>query len=81
LFHNLLVQDSVFNMLTPAVAEQETKERADISAVKIDNADPMLLVLSELQNVFAHMRISRHGVVDLNFFVGKATIHLCNTSL
>ncbi|KAJ1397600.1 hypothetical protein B484DRAFT_258914 [Ochromonadaceae sp. CCMP2298] len=82
LFHNLLVQDSVFNMLTDTSEGQAGQAQGqgqegqgtgtgvvDVEGEQGDQA--MGPVMRELQAAFAHMKLGLHGSVDLNTFIGK----------
>ena len=66
LFHNLLVQDAVFNM------EADSNNGSNDSGNRIPASaqNEMLPVILALQSSFAHMKLCHNSVVDLTRFVG-----------
>ena len=65
LFHNLLVQDAVFNM------EADGSNGSNDSGNRKPAAqNEMLPVILALQSSFAHMKLCHNSVVDLTRFVG-----------
>ena len=72
LFHNLLVQDSVLNLLPSKKQEAVDTRVANRSGPSSNGSDAgMVPVIESLQCAFAHMRLSHHGTVDLSPFVGE----------
>lgn len=69
LFHNLLLQDAVFNMqIGQNGSGSSSAGRRNNSA---DGDDEMTPVMLALQSAFAHMKLGMNGIVDLSRFVGK----------
>lgn len=74
LFHNLLVQDAVFNMQTESVkgsisSRSSNNKLSDAGSNSSENE--MIAVILALQSSFAHMKLCNNSVVDLSRFVGK----------
>ena len=69
LFHNLLVQDAVFNM----EADGNNGSNDSVNRKPASAQNEMLPVILALQSSFAHMKLCHNSVVDLTRFVGMYT--------